>query len=297
MAAIDFPNSPSLNEIFTVGDNSWKWNGTTWNVVRIATGATGPTGPTGATGATGPTGAGVAGATGATGVTGPAGATGPTGATGPIGATGATGPGATNNGWTLISNQYIQSLTATSVTFTGLSTYNKIKISWARNDSTTGSTNALNMVINGGGTANERFIYNGSTWYGYVYGSTLTQGGSSSGGIYDLMRVDQATSPGSFTGMFEIQRGPASGHIEIFDNLSTVNSKRYKVTSLGRDFSSTDYKTPRLTFIDGVWDNTATISSVTLSLWLGSGNFGAADLGGGIGIVGGTYFNVWGSTS
>lgn len=69
MAAIDFPNSPSLNQVFTVGNNSWKWNGTVWNVVRISTGSTGPTGPTGATGPTGPTG--VTGATGPTGVTGP----------------------------------------------------------------------------------------------------------------------------------------------------------------------------------------------------------------------------------
>ena len=47
MPAIDFPNSPALNDIFTVGTNSWKWNGIAWNVLRITTGATGPTGPQG----------------------------------------------------------------------------------------------------------------------------------------------------------------------------------------------------------------------------------------------------------
>lgn len=30
MAAINFPNSPSLNEIHTEGSLSWKWNGTAW---------------------------------------------------------------------------------------------------------------------------------------------------------------------------------------------------------------------------------------------------------------------------
>ena len=90
--AIDFPDSPSTNDTFTVGGTTWIWNGTTWNVVRIATGATGPTGPTGATGPEGPTGpTGSIGETGPTGI-GATGPTGPTGATGETGPTGATGP-------------------------------------------------------------------------------------------------------------------------------------------------------------------------------------------------------------
>lgn len=63
MTAIDFPNSPSVNDTHTVGNRVWKWNGTVWEVVRStvpyatgATGAAGPTGPTGST-VTGPTGA------------------------------------------------------------------------------------------------------------------------------------------------------------------------------------------------------------------------------------------------
>ena len=80
MPAIDFPNSPSVNDTHTVGNRVWKWNGTVWEVVRstvpYATGATGPTGNTGAVGQTGATG--LTGLTGVTGVTG-AGPTGPTG--------------------------------------------------------------------------------------------------------------------------------------------------------------------------------------------------------------------------
>ena len=68
MPAIDFPNSPSVNDTHTVGNRVWKWNGTVWEVVRstvpYATGATGPTGNTGATGLTGVTGAGPTGPTG-----------------------------------------------------------------------------------------------------------------------------------------------------------------------------------------------------------------------------------------
>ena len=59
MPAIDFPNSPTLNQVFTSGLQTWKWNGTVWLLQGTvgATGPTGPTGPAGATGATGVTGA------------------------------------------------------------------------------------------------------------------------------------------------------------------------------------------------------------------------------------------------
>jgi hypothetical protein len=65
MPAIDFPDSPSVNDTHTVGNRVWNWNGTVWEVVRSTVPySTGPTGPAGATGATG-----------ATGVTGSAGST------------------------------------------------------------------------------------------------------------------------------------------------------------------------------------------------------------------------------
>jgi len=95
--AIDFPDSPSLNQQFTSGSTTWKWNGSVWLVVRdfAPTGATGPTGAVGATGAQGETGAtgltGVTGAQGETGVTGAQGETGATGAQGETGVTGAQG--------------------------------------------------------------------------------------------------------------------------------------------------------------------------------------------------------------
>jgi hypothetical protein len=59
MSAIDFPDNPTTNQIFTSGNRSWRWTGSIWN--RYSTGGapegpTGPTGPTGATGDTGPTG-------------------------------------------------------------------------------------------------------------------------------------------------------------------------------------------------------------------------------------------------
>lgn len=87
---IDFPNSPTLNELFTVGDVTWYWDGSVWRISN-SQGATGPTGPIGPTGPTGPIGA--TGPTGPTGSTGPVSTVpGPTGPTGPTGSTGPTGP-------------------------------------------------------------------------------------------------------------------------------------------------------------------------------------------------------------
>lgn len=86
MPAIDFPSNPTLNQTYTNGIQTYRWNGTAWRLVR--TSAVGPTGPTGPAGenstAIGPTGP-----AGATGATGPQGAAstvpGPTGPQGPAG--------------------------------------------------------------------------------------------------------------------------------------------------------------------------------------------------------------------
>ena len=54
MAAIDFPNSPTTGDTFTVGDITWEWTGTVWQ--GQGTAIPGPAGADGADGAPGPTG-------------------------------------------------------------------------------------------------------------------------------------------------------------------------------------------------------------------------------------------------
>lgn len=88
---IDFPDTPAVDEQFTVGETTWYWTGAVWRLL-ISEGVQGDLGPTGPTGPAGPTGPGI---TGPTGPTGP-GITGPTGPTGPVstqpGPTGPSGP-------------------------------------------------------------------------------------------------------------------------------------------------------------------------------------------------------------
>jgi hypothetical protein len=57
MAAIDFPDSPAIDDTFTVGSITWKWNGATWESQGISVpgpaGEDGEPGPAGADGADG----------------------------------------------------------------------------------------------------------------------------------------------------------------------------------------------------------------------------------------------------
>ena len=95
--AVNFPNSPSLNQTYTQGAITWRWNGYAWNRIPDP-GAKGDPGSDGAAGAKGDTGAqGPAGAKGDTGATGSAGAKGDKGDTGSQGPQGNPGSDATVN--------------------------------------------------------------------------------------------------------------------------------------------------------------------------------------------------------
>jgi hypothetical protein len=41
---IDFPNAPTLNQEFTVGATTWKWDSAKW-IIKPSLGPVGPTGP------------------------------------------------------------------------------------------------------------------------------------------------------------------------------------------------------------------------------------------------------------
>lgn len=64
--AIDFPDTPTVGQEFTVGTHTWYWDGNVWLIQTTqVVGPTGPTGPQGLQGTTGPTGSqGIQGPTG-----------------------------------------------------------------------------------------------------------------------------------------------------------------------------------------------------------------------------------------
>ena len=81
---LDFPTSPSVNDIYTANGKSWLWDGVSWKAYNSGyTGSKGDTGTTGYTGSVGDTGT-----TGFTGSIGDQGTTGYTGSVGGIGYTG-----------------------------------------------------------------------------------------------------------------------------------------------------------------------------------------------------------------
>ena len=81
-----FPNSPSLNDTYTLGDKTWEWDGTMWRIKT--TGAVGPQGPQGNQGS-----AGSAGSNGVQGPQGNQGSAGTNGSNGVQGPQGNQGPG------------------------------------------------------------------------------------------------------------------------------------------------------------------------------------------------------------
>jgi hypothetical protein len=91
MAIVNFPNNPSLNDIYTNQGRSWKWNGQYWQATNVTAGYTGSKGDTGPAG--GYTGSAGAGYTGSQGTPGPAGGyTGSVGYVGSLGYVGSQGP-------------------------------------------------------------------------------------------------------------------------------------------------------------------------------------------------------------
>ena len=86
--AVNFPNTPTLNEEFSAGDRTWKWNGVYWEAISTTVGYTGSQGDLGFTGSQGDLG--YTGSAGTSGVDGAFGFTGSQGAVGFTGSGGAT---------------------------------------------------------------------------------------------------------------------------------------------------------------------------------------------------------------
>jgi hypothetical protein len=224
---------------------------------------------------------------------------GPQGATGATGATGPAGPsGYTPTGWTeVITNQAVTS--GTTVTLSGLGSYNRLKIIWFRQEVSGGTLAApsdpnnhlLVASVNGGGSANNKFGYGLLDFIGYSQSSFYGTGATGGTGLSGYEAQTYGANNGD-PGLFIVPSGPSGGYIEIFDNLSST-AKSYNLVAQGRSsIGSGAY--PKTRNVTGIWNNTGPINSITFELLYGSaGAFGRV-IGGSLQLS--TYFTVLGST-
>jgi hypothetical protein len=164
MPAVDFPNSPSVNDTFAVGERTWKWTGTTWDAVVDPVGV-----------AAGGTQGQVLTKVGNTNYT----TTWANTVSSVIGGTGLTGGTITTTGTLAVDSAVIPYLTA-SQTFTGTQSM------------VAGSANAATLIIKGaGGTANILQVMSSAN----VVVASISQTGDITGNSLALSK--QATSPAS----------------------------------------------------------------------------------------------------
>lgn len=251
MAAIDFPNSPTLNQVFTVGTNSWTWNGSRWNVVRTGvTGPTGPQGPQGIQGLTGP-----AGPTGAQGIQGITGATGPQGPTGATGATGATGPAGTAGGaWTYIGSA--TSFSGSTVAFSGLGgTYKELVLEFY--GVTTTTRNRPLFKLN-----------NSTTYSDYNFQFSRTYGGST----YNGLSITTTSCIPTFLTYYSYMT--CNGSLRI-TNANSTGSKGVSLIHNGMLCSevTTADVFDQMEIVAGSYDAASAITSINVST--GGGSFGS----------------------
>jgi hypothetical protein len=186
MPAVDFPNSPSINDTFTVGERIWKWTGTTWDAV-IDPVAGIPTGGTQGQVLT---------KTGNTNYS----TTWANTVSSVIGGTGLTGGTITTTGTLAVDSAVIPFLNGTQ-TFTGTQTM------------VAGSSNTSTLIIKGaGGTANILQVMSSAN----VVVASISQAGDITGNSLALNK--QATSPaspGANTAIQFIKDGTDAGTLKI----------------------------------------------------------------------------------
>ena len=185
MTVVDFPNSPSVDQTFSVGERTWKWTGTTWDAVVDPVGV-----------AAGGTQGQVLTKTGNTNYS----TTWSNTVSSVIGGTGLTGGTITTTGTLAVDSAIIPYLTA-SQTFTGTQTM------------VAGSSNTSTLIIKGaGGTANILQVMSSAN----VVVASISQAGDITGNSLALNK--QATSPaspGANTAIQFIKDGTDAGTLKI----------------------------------------------------------------------------------
>jgi hypothetical protein len=185
MTAVDFPNSPSVDQTFSVGDRTWKWTGTAWDAVVTPVGV-----------AVGGTQGQVLTKVGNTNYV----TTWSNTVSSVIGGTGLTGGTITTTGTLAVDSAVIPFLNGTQ-TFTGTQTM------------VAGSSNTSTLIIKGaGGTANVLQVMSSAN----VVVASISQAGDITGNSLALNKqATSPSSPGANTAVQFIKDGTNAGTLKI----------------------------------------------------------------------------------
>jgi hypothetical protein len=190
MTAVDFPNSPSVNDTFSVGERTWKWTGTAWDAVVTPVGV-----------AVGGTQGQVLTKTGNTNYA----TTWSDTVSSVIGGTGLTGGTITTTGTLAVDSSVIPYLTGTQ-TFTGTQTM------------IAGSANSATLIIKGaGGTANILQVMSSANVVvaGINQSGDLTANSITSNSLALTKQATSPASPGANTAVQFVKDGTDAGTLKI----------------------------------------------------------------------------------
>jgi len=190
VTAVDFPNSPSVNDTFSVGERTWKWTGTAWDAVVTPVGV-----------AVGGTQGQVLTKVGNTNYV----TTWANTVSSVIGGTGLTGGTITTTGTLAVDSAVIPFLSATQ-TFTGTQTM------------VAGSANAATLIIKGaGGTANILQVMSSANVVvaGIDQSGNLTANNISGNSLTLQKQNTSPASPGANSSIESLKDGTDAGTLKI----------------------------------------------------------------------------------
>jgi hypothetical protein len=222
MPAVDFPNSPAVNDTFAVGERTWKWTGTTWDAVVDPVGV-----------ASGGTQGQVLTKVGNTNYT----TTWANTVSSIIGGTGLTGGTITTTGTLAVDSAVIPYLTA-SQTFTGTQTM------------VAGTANSATLIIKGaGGTANILQVMSSANVVvaGIDQSGNLTANNISGNSLTLIKQNTSPSSPGNNNSIeflkdgtdagtlkISIKAGASGSEVVLVDNIPTTSGEDTSTLGLAR---------------------------------------------------------------
>ncbi len=271
--ALDFPTSPSPNQVYTAGAKSWSWDNTSGAWLAVNAGIQGTQGTQGALGTQGAQGLqGITGANGSNGSQGIQGIQGTEGTAGFVGSNGAQGTQGTQGSQGTQGTQGIQGLKGTKIT-----PGDTAPASPSENDLWWDSTNGILMVYYNDGTS--------AQWVTANSGIAGEQGIQGTQGIQGIQGTQGTQGIQGLQGVQGTQGTQGVQGIQGITGLAFTIAKTYlSVAALTADTSPTAIVAGQFALINTT--NVEDAENSRLYIWTGSAYTFVDDLSGSAGIQG-----------